>query len=109
MGAETSVGLERAIPPTLGVLDERGRTRGGRRRGVQRQPLPRFLRRVQCASGKRAYGSCAQADRVLGHIWSCPHPGRRLECRAYRCPRCGCWHLTHQPIVNRRAPRGASR
>lgn len=108
MGVETAVALDFVSPLPLSVRDGRDRPRGGRRQRLQLQRLPRFLRRVQCASGKRAYGSRAQADRVLGHIWSSPRPGRRLECRAYRCHRCWCWHLTHEPLTHR-DPRGASR
>jgi hypothetical protein len=108
MSVETAFGLDCVSPPAQGVRGERDRPRGGRRQRLPRQRVPRFLRRVQCASGKRAYGSRVQADQVLGHIWSYPRPGRRLECRAYRCHHCWCWHLTHEPLTHR-DPRGASR
>ncbi len=48
-------------------------------------------------TGKARYRSESRADEVLGSIWATPHPGRRLERRAYQCPYCGSWHLTSKP------------
>lgn len=55
--------------------------------------------RERCATGKRGYPDRHTAQRVLSRIWSTCKPGRRLECRAYHCGRCGRWHLTSMPLA----------
>ncbi|HKS43732.1 MAG TPA: hypothetical protein VJT49_01205 [Amycolatopsis sp.] len=59
-------------------------------------------------TGKRAFLSQEVAEEVLGLIWACPHPGRRVERRAYRCPHCRAWHLTRQPTPSRPQPEGTA-
>lgn len=65
------------------------------------RPAPRRSARpkIRCASGKRVYPDQRNAQKVLGRIWSTCKPGRRLECRAYHCGRCGRWHLTSMPLA----------
>jgi len=55
--------------------------------------------RARCVTGKRSYPDHHTAQEVLGQIWATCKPGRRLECRAYHCGRCGRWHLTSMPLA----------
>lgn len=48
-------------------------------------------------TGKIRYPSEEAAQDTLSSIWAQPHPGRRLECRAYLCPDCDGYHLTSKP------------
>lgn len=56
--------------------------------------------KTRCRSGKRTYPDQETADEMLTRIWSRCGPGRRLECRAYHCGRCGQWHLTSMPLAS---------
>ncbi|MEA5367759.1 hypothetical protein VA596_50070 [Amycolatopsis sp., V23-08] len=50
-------------------------------------------------TGKKKYRTAAEADAMLGLIWSLCKPGRRLESRYYPCDHCGQWHLTSMPLA----------
>jgi hypothetical protein len=62
-------------------------------------PAPtRRRREVRCRSGKVAFDSRADADRVVTRSQTQRREryDRPLQ-RSYRCPHCGHWHTTSQP------------
>jgi hypothetical protein len=68
------------------------------RRGHDPGPAPRPRgRATRCRSGKVAFDSKADADRVVRRSQTDRREGydRPLE-RSYRCPHCGRWHATSQ-------------